>query len=172
MTIGWTSALSTSLGSSGDYLMNNPPAVVWVPSDDQYDETPQSNRPAQAVARSVRTCWMGFDARCWAVYTNLPLATRPAVEDWSATEQLKNQLIVALQKKVYGFYRLGAGRWQFNKGRGEGGEELQFGRAYILPVWIATPVVDMAGIGQQTQLIALPETRQIATTNGTTTDAP
>jgi len=114
----------------------------------------------------------GFEARCWATYTNLPLATRPATEDWSATEQLKNQLICALVKKVYGFFELGQGRWQFGSGRTEGAEELQLGRSYILPVWLAVPVVDASTISLQTTLISLPETRQIATTNGTTTDTP
>lgn len=177
--LGWTAPLTTALGSSADWLMNAPPAIVWVPTRDRFDLTPPSVRPvatATQQAPSVKTCWMGFEARLWAVYTNLPaagfLVNRPAAEDWSAVEILRDQLIVALQKKVAGFYELGEGQWQGVSGAKQGAEELLLGRSYSLPVWIARPVCDLVSITQAQILTGVPMTRQLVTPQGTTTDSP
>src|SRR5712664_396668 len=73
--LGWTSTLNSNIGSTADWLLNNPPALVWVPTRDRFDTTVTSYRPpsaADAQLGSKFTCWMGFECRLWATYTNLP----------------------------------------------------------------------------------------------------
>lgn len=173
--LGWTRALSSDIGATPDWLMNSPPAVVWVPTRDRFDFTRPSYRPPVVAAQMptmIRCCWMGFEARLWADYNVLPVASRPAIEDFSAVELLRDQLIVALQKTVGGFYTLNGGSWQNLTGTQGGGEELQLGRAYVLEVEIARPVFDSVSIGQKQTIATVPMTRQIVTGTGTTTDAP
>jgi hypothetical protein len=169
--LGWTRALSSDIGATPDWLLNSPPAVVWVPTRDRFDQTRPSYRPPAIAAQMptmIRCCWMGFEARLWADYNVLPALGRPAAEDFSAVEMLRDQLIVALQKTVGGFYTLNGGSWQNLAGNQGGGEELQLGRAYVLEVEIARPVFDSVSIGQKATLIDVPMTsRSILNTTET-----
>jgi hypothetical protein len=171
VTLGWTRALQSDIGATPDWLMNSPPAVVWVPTRDRFDQTRPSYRPPATAAQMptmIRCCWMGFEARLWADYNVLPTLGRPAAEDFSAVELLRDQLIVALQKTVGGFYTLNGGSWQNLGGNQGGGEELQLGRAYVLEVEIARPVFDSVSIGQKATLIDVPMTsRSILNTTET-----
>jgi hypothetical protein len=161
VALGWTRPLSTAIGATPDWLLNSPPGVVWVPTRDRFDQTRPSYRPPATAAQmptSIRCCWMGFEARLWADYAVLPSASRPAAEDFSAVELLRDQLIVALQKTVGGFYTLNGGSWQNLTGNRGGGEELQLGRGYVLEVEIARPVFDSVSIGQKATLVSVPMT--------------
>jgi hypothetical protein len=143
--------------------------VVWVPTRDRFDLTRPSYRPPATAAQMptmIRCCWMGFEARLWADYKVLP--TPPATEDFSAVELLRDQLIVALQKTVAGFYTLNGGSWQNMTGNRGGGEELQLGRAYVLEVEIARPVFDSVSLTQKATLLDVPMTsRSILSTTET-----
>lgn len=159
--LGWTRPLSSDIGATPDWTMNAPPAIVWVPTRDRFDQTRPSYRPPSTAAQlptMIRCCWMGFEARLWADYNVLPLASRPATEDFSAVELLRDQLIVALQKTVAGFYNLGGGSWQNLMGARGGGEELQLGRGYVLEVEIARPVFDSVSLAQKATLVDVPMT--------------
>jgi hypothetical protein len=161
VNLGWLRPLQSAIGATPDWLMNSPPAVVWVPTRDRFDQTRPSYRPPSTAAQmptSIRTCWMGFEVRLWADYNVLPVASRPATEDFSAVELLRDQLIVALQKTVGGFYNLGGGSWQNMMGNRGGGEELQLGRAYVLEVEIARPVFDSVSLAQKATLVTVPMT--------------
>jgi len=177
--LGWTRTLSSSIGATPDWLLNNPPAIVWVPTRDRFDLTRPSYRPpsnATQLPNYIRTCWMGFEARLWADLGVFPVSgyplTRPTTEDFSAVEALRDQLIVALQKTVGGFYNLVGGTWQNLSGARGGAEELQLGRSYVLEVEIARPVFDYVSLSQKQTIATVPMTRQMTTGNGTTTDSP
>lgn len=169
--LGWLRPLSSAIGATPDWLMGSPPAVVWVPTRDRFDFTRPSYRPPATAAQMptmIRCCWMGFEARLWADYKVLPVLGRPATEDFSAVELLRDQLIVALQKTVGGFYGLGGGIWQNMTGNRGGGEELQLGRAYVLEVEIARPVFDSVSLAQKATLTDVPMTsRSILNTTET-----
>jgi hypothetical protein len=171
VNLGWLRTLNSSIGATPDWLMNSPPAVVWVPTRDRFDQTRPSYRPPSTAAQlptMIRCCWMGFEARLWADYKVLPVASQPAAEDFSAVELLRDQLIVALQKKVGGFYNIGGGSWQNMTGNRGGGEELQLGRAYVLEVEIARPVFDSVSLAQKATLVSVPMTsRSILNTTET-----
>lgn len=161
VNLGWLRALQSDIGATPDWLMNSPPAVVWVPTRDRFDMTRPSYRPPGTAAQMptmIRCCWMGFEARLWADYKVLPVLGRPTAEDFSAVELLRDQLIVALQKTVAGFYNIGGGSWQNMMGNRGGGEELQLGRAYALEVEIARPVFDSVSLAQKATLVTVPMT--------------
>jgi hypothetical protein len=161
VALGWTRPLSTAIGATPDWLLNSPPGVVWVPTRDRFDQTRPSYRPPATAAQMptmIRCCWMGFEARLWADVASLPALGRPAAEDFSAVELLRDQLIVALQKTVAGFYTLNGGSWQNLTGNRGGGEELQLGRGYVLEVEIARPVFDSVSLGLKQTIAAVPMT--------------
>jgi len=179
VALGWTFPLNSSLGSTPDWSLTNPPGIVWTPTRDRFDTTVVSYRNAavDGLPRAVRTCWMGFEAKLWAVYTNLPpsgyFINAPPLEDFSAVEILRDQLIIALQKTVTGFYNISGGEWVNMNGPAQGGEELQLGRAYTLTLEIARPVCDLVSIGRAQTLTSIdPVTRILVTPKGETTDTP
>lgn len=124
---------------------DSPLRVVWVPTSDVYEAPiatqgrgcPPESMEHGANPRPIWLRWAGAELHIWGGAKEQNDERRQREKDQSVMDSLLNQVIVALQKTVTGYFRLQGGKQM------PAPHNVRKGFVYVLNIQVAIPIVDI-----------------------------
>lgn len=156
---------NTGLGRGALPTRTLPPSVIWIPTRDRF-ESVEDHMPSSRTQgpRWLKKRMAGFRVHLWAAIDN-PGPERQ--EDFSPLDDLIEKVISALQINLPGQYELDSGEHEDEEDGPGSDENVAFGRAYFMDLFIAMPV-RMQGENVTTkQITAFTQTDIIGSTSTT-----
>jgi len=124
---------------------HSPPRIVLVPTGARYEHSrrpgvqPISGRVAEVEPKFRFTRWLSFEAHLWG---DPDLSGTNGLQDFNACIELERELLTALYDNCGGTPNIRHSDSRIE----QPSQDLRFGRLWILPFAIGTPVVDLSNV--------------------------